>query len=434
MKNVFTAVTTSILLASTMTLGTTVSADEHETVESLKGELATLNNELADSQSKQAQLLAGFESANETRDSLSKELGALHSQHQQDLAASQSRQTQLLADVESANQTRDSLAKQLAEMQNQHSEQAAAQAVAAAKIQQDSDAIAETAFVQIKSALAQRDAAKAEVIAEQNKNNFAEIMLKKVQNDAARQTAAAAALAEELAAANAANEILAMNMESVINDRDNIATQAATANNQAAADMAAASDKIATLETQLESAVVGRAHIMGRWESLYEELKGIKNEAMKAQEAANWGKNVSESLASQLSQLPNVEVTTADNKVNLRVKGEGMFKTGGTTLSEQGKYVLQEVGQALQNQTNSTILVTGHTDNIPTGKGSRYKDNVELSTVRAEVAMNHLGGATDIDVERMSFSGMGDTQPIASNSTSNGRSMNRRVEIILSAQ
>jgi len=196
-------------------------------------------------------------------------------------------------------------------------------------------------------------------------------------------------------------------MESVINGRTFI-------ENQAAATKSELSTKVADLESQLAA---------------------IDKEASMASDASNWGNNQSAALANQLSHLSEVEVNaTDDNKVNLRVGGAGMFKTGGTKLSDQGRYLLEQVGQALRGQSDTNILVTGHTDNIPTGAGSRFKDNVDLSNRRAEAAMNHLGSAAGVDFGRMSFTGIGDSQPVASNLTSEGRRMNRRVEIILSAQ
>ena len=54
-----------------------------------------------------------------------------------------------------------------------------------------------------------------------------------------------------------------------------------------------------------------------------------------AEKASSWGKNVSYSMANQVGNIAGVEVSsTTDNKVNLRLKNTGMFKTGGTNLSQ----------------------------------------------------------------------------------------------------
>lgn len=412
MRNTFAAVTTSLLLAGTMTLAGSASADGHETVESLKAELAGLQSQLD-------QITAG-------RDYLSERL-------LEQAAGSNDTQEKLQAEIDSANQGRNYMAQRLETMHAQKYTTSVAHTAEIAKTQADGDSMADVAFVQIKSALEERDAAKAEIVAEQNKNSFAAILLKKAQGEAAANSALASSLQQQLDAEKAANAKLASDMESVINGRTYIENLAANAKTAAAADMTAAAADKAKLELQLATAVEGRAHIMARWDSLHAELTDIKDKAAMAEQAANWSENVSASLASQLDHLSDVEVApTSDNKVNLRIGSAGMFKSGSKNLSDEGRYLLQQVGQTLLGQSDARILITGHTDNIPTGKGSRYKDNVDLSNRRAAEAMDHLGGVVGIELDRMSSFGVGDAQPLTSNTTAYGRELNRRVEIILS--
>ncbi|MDB4224491.1 OmpA family protein [Granulosicoccus sp.] len=388
MKNTFAVIAASLLLTGTMTLATTTFADGHETVESLKAELAGVQSTLS-------QITAG----------------------------------------------RDYLTERLRQQLASAKDTASAHAAELAQAKTDGDSMADAAFVQIKSALAERDTARDELAAANAANAKLALDMESVINgrtyiekQATSAKATASGLQEELAAANAANEKLALDMESVINGRTYIEKLAANAKAAAAADMTAAASEKAKLESQLATAIRGRSHVMERWKSVQAELSGMKEKAAMAEQAANWGSNVSASLASRLDHLSGVEVTaTSDNKVNLRIRSAGMFKSGGQSLSSEGKNLLEQVGLILQGQSDASILVTGHTDNIPTGKGSRYKDNVDLSNQRAAEAMNHLGTAAGIDFERMSSSGVGDAQPITSNATADGREMNRRVDIILSA-
>jgi flagellar motor protein MotB len=420
MKNTMTAVTTSLLLAGTMTLAATATADGHETVESLKAELAGIQSEL--------------DSVSAGRDYLSGRL-------KEHLAGSKVTQAELQAEIDSANQGREYMAGRLETLHGQSYAKAAALAADVAKAKAEGDSIADVAFVQINSALAERDAARVEIAAAKAANAKLASDMDSVINgrtyiekQAASAKAAASALQEELAAAKAANVKLASDMESVVNGRSYIEKLAADTKTAAAADMAAAASEIATLESQLATAVEGRDDIMGQLESTQAQLTGMKAIAAKAEQAANWGKTVSASLASQLNHLSDVVVaSTSDNKVNLRIGSAGMFKSGSKNLSNEGKKLLEQVGQSLLGQSDATILITGHTDNIPTGEGSRYKDNLDLSNRRAEEAMNHLGSAAGIDSERMSSLGIGDAQPLTSNDTAEGRELNRRVEVTLSA-
>jgi chemotaxis protein MotB len=421
MKNTMTAVTSSLLLAGTITLAATASADGHETVESLKAELAGM-------QSKLDQVSAG-------RDYLTERL-------KEHLAGSKEMQAELQSEIDSANQGREYMAGRLETLHGQSYAKAAALAADVAKARADGDSIADVAFVQINGALAERDSARAEIAAAKAANATLASDMESVINGrtyieklAASAKAAASGLKQELAAAKAANAKLASDMESVINGRTYIEKLAASAKTAAAADIATAASEKAKLESQLATAVEGSSLLMGRWENTQAELTSMKGKAAKAEQAANWGNTVSAQLTSQLDYLSDVDVAaTSDNKVNLRIGSAGMFKSGSKNLSNEGKKLLEQVGQALLGQSDATILITGHTDNIPTGEGSRYKDNVELSNHRAEEAMNHLGGAAGIELERMSSFGVGDTQPLTSNATPEGRELNRRVEIILSAK
>lgn len=83
----------------------------------------------------------------------------------------------------------------------------------------------------------------------------------------------------------------------------------------------------------------------------------------------------------------------------------------------------------LNVHSNLEILVEGHTDNIPI-KSAVYRDNWDLSTYRAASVVRLLI-ENKVAVERLTAAGKGEFHPIASNDTPEGRSKNRRTEIIL---
>ncbi len=78
------------------------------------------------------------------------------------------------------------------------------------------------------------------------------------------------------------------------------------------------------------------------------------------------------------------------------------------------------------------VIIEGHTDNMPImqSTGKRYRDNMELSFLRAK-AVARILEKNGISLERISVIGYGDTRPIASNETHEGRIKNRRVEVKL---
>ena len=74
--------------------------------------------------------------------------------------------------------------------------------------------------------------------------------------------------------------------------------------------------------------------------------------------------------------------------------------------------------------------VAGHTDNVPTGKNSRFKSNWELSSQRALTVLD-LMIKEGMDARRLSAAGYADVLPVGSNDTDDGKRQNRRIEIVL---
>lgn len=90
---------------------------------------------------------------------------------------------------------------------------------------------------------------------------------------------------------------------------------------------------------------------------------------------------------------------------------------------------LDKIVNALRNKSFE-IRVEGHTDNTPVRSG-RYRDNLELSTLRASRIVNFMVKEYKMDPTQLSASGYGDTHPIADNGTKEGQQKNRRVDIVI---
>lgn len=104
------------------------------------------------------------------------------------------------------------------------------------------------------------------------------------------------------------------------------------------------------------------------------------------------------------------------------------FGSGQTGLSSKAKEMLDGVADQLM-ASDAKITVVGHADGTPVLRGS-YRSNWDLSQARANSAAKYLK-SKGIDADRIETIGMAHTKPIASQNTAAGRSMNRRVEVIL---
>lgn len=106
-----------------------------------------------------------------------------------------------------------------------------------------------------------------------------------------------------------------------------------------------------------------------------------------------------------------------------------LFPSASTTVDARFRPLIDRIGQALANEAGS-ILVVGHTDNVPI-RSIRFPSNQELSNARAEAVSALLATTLGTTGDRLSAEGRGDTEPIAPNETAEGRQQNRRIEIIL---
>lgn len=135
--------------------------------------------------------------------------------------------------------------------------------------------------------------------------------------------------------------------------------------------------------------------------------------------------------ALQESQIADmVELSFTAQYVKLSMNGALLFESASAQLKEEAQQILQKVAPILERYASGTIEIEGHTDNVPTD-GVRYASNEELSSARALSVFYYLLENTSLDPLQMKHAGMGERLPIADNSTPEGRSRNRRVEILL---
>ena len=99
-----------------------------------------------------------------------------------------------------------------------------------------------------------------------------------------------------------------------------------------------------------------------------------------------------------------------------------LFETGSTEISAEGRVVLDRLALAVASVPGARIEVAGHTDDVGDPDA-----NLALSQARAEAVVSYLIGA-GADPIQLRAVGYGETQPIADNSTDEGRAANRRIE------
>ncbi len=113
----------------------------------------------------------------------------------------------------------------------------------------------------------------------------------------------------------------------------------------------------------------------------------------------------------------------------IRINDTMLFDEGSAIIKSGARSTLIKIAEEL-NDIENPVLIEGHTDSIPI-KNQQYPSNWELSTARATNIIKYLTEKKLISPRRLSAVGYGEYVPIATNETKDGRSKNRRVDIIV---
>lgn len=132
--------------------------------------------------------------------------------------------------------------------------------------------------------------------------------------------------------------------------------------------------------------------------------------------------------AKELQQnIPGATITRVGEGIAVSFPSGILFPFNSTDILPDGKQNLQQLASSLDKYPNSDILIVGHTDSVGT---DAY--NMDLSQRRAQAASAYLQ-SLGVPASRLQTAGRGESEPIASNDTDEGRQRNRRVEIAIYA-
>lgn len=126
-----------------------------------------------------------------------------------------------------------------------------------------------------------------------------------------------------------------------------------------------------------------------------------------------------------------LNVYQQDGKVYVSLEEKLLFKSGSDVVDPKGKEALKSLANVLNTNSDFTVDIEGHTDNVPI-KTQKFKDNWDLSTARATSIVRILTKDYGFDAARITASGKGEYHPVNLNKSVEDRAGNRRTEIILS--
>ncbi len=121
-----------------------------------------------------------------------------------------------------------------------------------------------------------------------------------------------------------------------------------------------------------------------------------------------------------------------NGKVYVSLEERLLFKSGSISVDSKGEDAIKQIAKVLEKNPDVSVLIEGHTDNVPYATGGVIKDNWDLSVMRATSVVRILTGSSKVQPKRLTAAGRSEYVPLEAGNTVDARKKNRRIEIILS--
>ncbi|MBZ5856068.1 OmpA family protein [Flavihumibacter profundi] len=197
-----------------------------------------------------------------------------------------------------------------------------------------------------------------------------------------------------------------------------------------------ANDKIAELNKQVSDLTSQNATLSvdaAKYQHIKAnaEMREARLNAALAEQGTSM-EEIRDKLVSGLSALidSGMEVSYKEGLLHINLPEKMLFTPGSATLSKSSKNALSALASIMNDYPKVQIYVVGHTDTQKIHT-ARFEDNWSLSTERANSIVRVFRDKYSVDPTRLLSAGRGKYMPVATNDTKEGRTLNRRIEIIL---
>ncbi len=157
-----------------------------------------------------------------------------------------------------------------------------------------------------------------------------------------------------------------------------------------------------------------------------EELKEELDARGEAQSEEMYEEVVQLAEAYRIDNMINIDYN--EQYVELDLEGSLLFESGSAEIKDDSRMFLQKIASILTKYKYCIIEIEGHTDNVPVSS-SAFENNRQLSAERARNVYEYIITQENFIDSNMKIAGYGESKPIASNATEEGRAKNRRVSI-----
>lgn len=138
--------------------------------------------------------------------------------------------------------------------------------------------------------------------------------------------------------------------------------------------------------------------------------------------------NLTRSLSRE--EMRDVDVQVLKGVVYISLSDNMLYKSGSYEISPAANETLAKIAKIIKDYKDYDVLIEGNTDNVPI-KRENIRNNWDLSALRASSVVQALQNNHGVDPKRLTAGGRGEYNPIASNATEEGRTRNRRTQIII---
>ncbi|WP_316758382.1 OmpA family protein [Pedobacter aquatilis] len=138
--------------------------------------------------------------------------------------------------------------------------------------------------------------------------------------------------------------------------------------------------------------------------------------------------NLTRSLSRE--ELGDVDVQVLKGVVYISLADNMLYKSGSYEVSDKANETLNKIAKIIKDYDTYDVLIEGNTDNVPITQVN-IRNNWDLSALRASSVVQALQSKYGVDPKRLTAGGRGEFNPIADNSTTAGKTKNRRTQIII---
>jgi len=188
-------------------------------------------------------------------------------------------------------------------------------------------------------------------------------------------------------------------------------------------------EKYGKLQGELSATIADKSKLKENTDKLKKALAELEQRKAEADARVKEFKDILSKFKS-LIDAGKLKVQIKDGRMVLVLPTDILFDSGSAKLSEGGLAAIAEVGGVLAKIKDRNFQVCGHTDNIPLSSKKNYADNWELAAARAQGVVRAMM-TSGVDGKSLSAASFGEFMPVTSNDTPEGRTANRRIDIVI---